>query len=71
MNPLGLIWRNTTSGNDAVDMGMKHEVLPPGMQNAEETNLGSKMLGIARHLPKRLGNGAEQKVVEFLLILQD
>ena len=35
--------------NDTVDMGMKLEFLVPGMEHAEEADLGSEMDGSARH----------------------
>ena len=54
-----------------MDVGMKQEILAPGVQDGEESDLGSKMLGIGGHLGKRLGNGAEQQVVEFDRILPD
>ena len=32
----------SSSGNDVVDMGMIHEILSPGVQNADKSDLGSK-----------------------------
>ena len=48
-NPAGVIAGESAGGNDTVDMGMKLEFLVPGMEHAEETDLGSEMSGIARH----------------------
>ena len=41
------------------------------MKDAEETNLGSEMLGVAGHFAECFSNGAEQQVVELSLILED
>ena len=48
-----------------MDVRMKQEILAPGMQDREESDLGAKVFGIGGYLHKRLGNGAEQQVVEF------
>jgi hypothetical protein len=48
-NPTGVAWVETAGGNDAVEMRMKLQVLPPGMQNAEKANLGSEVLGVCRN----------------------
>jgi len=48
-NPAGVIAGESAGGNDTVDMGMKLEFLVPGMEHAEEADLGSEMSGIARH----------------------
>ena len=47
-NPVGVIARESAGGNDAVDMGMKLELLVPGVKHAEEADLGAEMGGIAR-----------------------
>src|SRR6185503_10796861 len=47
-NPAGMIAGESASGNDTVDMGMQLEFLVPGMEHAEEADLGSEMGGIAR-----------------------
>ena len=50
---------------------MKEQVLSPRVKNAEKTNLGSEILGIACHLAECCSYGAKQEVVEFRLILKD
>ena len=57
--------------NDTMDVRMKQQILAPGMQDGEESDLRAKMLGVGGHLHKRLGNGAEQQVVEFNGVLPD
>lgn len=71
MNPPFFVRRDSAAGNDAVNVRMEQKVLPPRMQDAEETNLGSQMFGVARHFTKRFGYRAEQEVIERPLILQD
>ena len=41
-NPAGVIERESAGGDDTVDMGMKLEFLIPGVQHAEEANLGPR-----------------------------
>jgi hypothetical protein len=41
MNPIGVIRRQTAGGNDAVDVGMMLQLLVPGVQDAEEADLGA------------------------------
>jgi len=50
---------------------MNFEFLAPGVQHAEETNVGAEVSGIASDFEKGLGAGAEQETVEDLLVLQD
>jgi hypothetical protein len=54
-----------------MEMGMKQEVLSPGVKDAKEADLGSQILRVASHFAKCFGDSAEQKVVELGLILQD
>ena len=48
MNPAGVAWMEAAGGNDAVEMRMQSQVLSPGVQNAEEADLGSEVLGVER-----------------------
>src|SRR6266481_2674969 len=57
--------------NDVVNMGMMLEVLPPGMEHAEEPNIRSQVLGIASKFEQRSGAGAEEQIVEQPLVLED
>ena len=45
-------------------MGMMLEVLPPGMEHAEEPNVRSQVLGIASKFEQRSGAGAEEQNIE-------
>ena len=64
MNPAGVAWIETAGGNDAVEMRMQSQVLSPGMQNAEEADLGSEVLGVGRNFEHSLSAGAEEQIVE-------
>src|SRR5271165_2997201 len=70
VDPSGVIQRESTGGDHAMDMGMMLELLIPGVQHAEETDLGAQVPGIARHFEQGCGAGAEQQVVDDLLVLQ-
>ena len=52
-------------------MRVQEQVLSPRVQNAEKTNLGSEIPGMACNLAECFSHGAKQEVVEFRLILQD
>ncbi len=64
MNPAGVAWIETAGGNDAVEMRMQSQVLSPGVQNAEEADLGSEVLGVGRNFEHGLSAGAEEQIVE-------
>ncbi len=69
-DPSGVIRRQTTGGQYAVDMGMKLQALIPAVEHAEEANLGPKMPGIASDLKQGLGAGMKEQVVNQPLVLQ-
>ena len=54
-----------------MNMRMNFEFLAPGMQNAEEANFRTEVSRIASDFEKSFGTGAEQEIVEDLLVLQD
>ncbi len=70
VDPVGVIQRESTGGDHAMDMGMKLELLIPGVQHAEETDLGAQMSGITSHFEQGCGAGAKQQAVDELLVLQ-
>jgi hypothetical protein len=70
MDPAGVIWGQTSGWDEAVDMRVSEQVLAPGMQDGEESDLGAQVLGIGGYLEKRFRTGAEQEVIEDLFILQ-
>ena len=54
-----------------MNVGMKFELLAPGVQHAEETNLCAEVSRIASDFQKGVGTGAEQEIVEDFLVLQN
>ena len=69
-DPAGVIRRETTGGQDAVDMRMKLQALIPAVEHAEEAYLGPKMPRIASDLQQGLGAGVKEQVVNQPLVLQ-
>ena len=69
-DPAGVIRSETAGGQHAVDMGMMLQSLVPGMEHAEEADLGSKMPGIASDLQQSCSTGVKQQVIDQPFILQ-
>ena len=69
-NPAGVVERESAGRDDTVDMGMKLELLIPGVQHAEEADFGAEMSGIAGDFEKRFCTGPEQEIVDDLFVLQ-
>ena len=70
MDPALVVGRQTTRGDHAVNMGMMLKILAPGVEHTQEADLRTEMLGIGRYLQQGRGAGAEQEVVDDLLVLQ-
>src|SRR5260370_2760008 len=70
LDPARVIGGQTTGWEYAMDMGMKLELLIPGVQHAEETDLGAKMFRIEGHFEQSFGTGVEQEIVDHFLVLQ-
>jgi hypothetical protein len=60
----------SAGGNDAVDMRMKLEFLVPGMEHAEEADLGSQTGRVTRHCEKSFGAGAKQQAGDEFPVLE-
>ena len=71
VDPSGAIESQATSRNNVVDMGMMPEVLSPGMEYAEESDVGSQVPGVASQFEHRRGTGAVEQVVQQPLVLED
>jgi len=69
-NPVSMVGREPAGRRDTMDMGMMLEPLIPGVQHAEEADLGAQMSGITSHFEQGFGAGAEQQVIDDLLVLQ-
>ena len=66
------IRRDATAGDDAMQMGVKKQILSPGVKDGEKTDLRAQMLGIAGNGEQSFGRGMEQNVVErFLVVISD
>jgi hypothetical protein len=52
-----------------MQMRVRHQILPPGMEHGEETDLGAQMFGIGGDGLQRLGRGAEENAVDRRLVL--
>lgn len=53
-------------GDNTVNVGMVHEVLSPGVQNADHPYACTKMLRIIGEFHERLGDGTKKKIVHDL-----
>jgi hypothetical protein len=69
-NPARVIEREPASGDNTVDMGMKLELLVPGVKHAKEADLGSEMSGVASDLEKSFCADTEQQTVDHFFVLQ-
>ena len=70
VDPAGVVEGEAAGRNDAVDMRMMFQLLVPGMEHAEEADVGAEMLGITSDFEQRFSAGVEQQTVDDLLILQ-
>ena len=53
-----------------MDVRVVLEVLPPGVQDGQEPDLGPEVLGIGGDLLQGRGGGLEQQAVDFTRVLQ-
>jgi hypothetical protein len=70
VDPSGVIRRQSSGGHDTVGMGMVLEFLIPGVENAEEPDLGAEPPGVAGDLKQGVGAGPEQQGIDFAFVLQ-
>jgi hypothetical protein len=59
------------SGDNAMDVGMGLKRLSPGVQDGEETDVGTETLRIGRHFEQSGGAGFEQEFEQESLVLPD
>jgi hypothetical protein len=69
-NPTDVIAAESAGRNHAMDMGMKQEFLVPGVEHAEEADLGPEMGGVARDFQQSFGAGPEQQTVDEFPVLE-
>jgi hypothetical protein len=53
-----------------MDMGMKPDLLVPGVQHTEEPNLCPEVSGITSDFEKSFRAGTKQEIVDYLFVLQ-
>src|SRR2546427_12385229 len=70
MDPLPAIGGETSGRDHAVDVRMMEQILAPGMQNRKKSNFCSQVTRIPGYLLQSVRTGAEQEVIEDLLVLQ-
>ncbi len=58
-NPSSMVERESAGRDDTVDMGMKLQLLVPGMQHTEEADLGPETPGIAGDLEESFCTGTQ------------
>ena len=65
-DPALMIGRQSACWNQAMHVGMQRQILSPGAEDAEKTDLGSQMLRIGSQIEPSFRAGAEQQVVDHL-----
>ena len=65
-----MIQREPACGNDTVNVGMQEQVLSPGVQDREPTDLGSQVFQIGCDFQQGLCAGSEQQIVKQARVLQ-
>src|ERR1019366_9322219 len=69
-DPAVMVWGETATGDDAMQVGMKVKVLPPAMEHGEESGFHPQALRIGGNGEQGLGDGAEEHVVDNLLVVE-
>jgi hypothetical protein len=69
-DPSCSIERETAAWHHAMQVGMMHQVLSPGVKHGQQADIGSQVLGITSHLLKGLGGSPKQNVVNHLSVLK-
>ena len=62
---MGVIGRDASRRDDAVDMGVSEQVLAPGVKNAQDTDFGAQVLRIRRNFQQGGGAGREQEMIKL------
>ena len=69
-DPARMVGGEPAGGNHAMDMRMMLQFLIPSMEHAAEADVGAEMFGIASEGEERCCAGAEQQIVDDLLVAQ-
>ena len=59
VDPAFMVRGESARWNQAMDIGMEKEVLPPGVQDADEPNLRAESLGVGRYFEQGRGTGSK------------
>jgi hypothetical protein len=70
-DPAASVGGESPSGDNTMDVGMIHEVLAPGVQNADTPYLCPEMLRVVCELCKGVGDRTEKKIIEELAVHGD
>ena len=69
MHPTGMIASDASRWNDAVDVRMSEQVLAPGVENAEDADLRTQVLGVRRDFQQGGGSGGEQEMIKLTRVV--
>jgi hypothetical protein len=62
------IGRQTAAWNNTVEMGVKKQILPPGVKDGEKTDAGAQVFGIGGDAAKRFGSSTKEDIVDDFLV---
>src|SRR5271157_1177281 len=65
-----MVWGESACRNDAVDVGMREQVLSPGVKRADYADFGAQVFGIGGDFDDGLSAGSEQEIIEQTCVLQ-
>ena len=67
---MSVIGGQPTRWDCAVNVRVQEQVLPPGMQNADQADFRAGVFGVGCHLQQGLCAGVEQQIVKQALVIQ-
>src|ERR1700739_719738 len=70
VDPAAVVEREAAGGHHAMHVRVKIELLAPGVQDTEETDLRTEVFRVASDFEKGFCTGTEQKIVDNLFIMQ-
>ena len=65
MHPAGPAGSQPASADDAMDVGVVHQILAPRREDCQEADFGAKMFGIGSHLLERFRRRPKQDTVHI------
>jgi hypothetical protein len=68
-NPAPVVERQPAGWDHTMDVRVMQKILAPGMKHTQEADLRAEMFRISSHLQQSRGAGAEQEIVNDLLII--